>query len=326
MSFKKLEPLLKKSGSSLSVESFQERINIVFHDIEAAHYDAMHADMWGSLQEQINLLVSDIVKSDKLIPNNMRLLDIGAGTGLSSQILLNSEIGEFITEVTLLDTSSKMLEIAESKAKTWGKDIKIVNGSVSDLKEKFDVIIICSVLHHIPDLDVFLSQMDDVLKSGGILIHLQDPNGDFLKDSLYLGRVASLKESQLKSPKKRSFQLIPKSWKKYINRKIGRESYIDEINYILLNEKTIRKRLTADEIWSVTDIHVESDLNKDRTGILFTYLKSQLSGYILINRRSYGFFGLLKSDLSGAFLEEETKYIENNELNGRNLSCLWIKK
>ena len=55
MSYTSLLPLLKKTGSPLSPEDFQARINVVFHDFESDHYDSMHDDMWESLQEQINL-------------------------------------------------------------------------------------------------------------------------------------------------------------------------------------------------------------------------------------------------------------------------------
>ena len=45
MSFEKLLPLINKTGSNLSPKAFQERINIVFHDHEASHYDKLHNDM-----------------------------------------------------------------------------------------------------------------------------------------------------------------------------------------------------------------------------------------------------------------------------------------
>ena len=121
MSYKSLIPLLKKTKSTLSPEDFQERVNIVFHDFEASHYDAMHTDMWESLQQQINLLTEDLFNHKSINSKELSLLDIGAGTGLSTQILLNSKLGQHINQVTLLDTSSNMLKFATEKAKTWGK-------------------------------------------------------------------------------------------------------------------------------------------------------------------------------------------------------------
>lgn len=326
MSYESLLPILQKAKSSLSPEAFQQRINIVFHDFEAHHYDAMHTDMWGSLQQQINLLVEDLFSSK--IPNkHLKLLDIGSGTGLSTQILLNSPFGKYIDEVTLLDTSPNMLKYAAEKAKNWGKQYKTVNAYLGDLDEKFDVVIISSVLHHIPDLKPFLKQVDNVLNSGGILIHLQDPNGDYLNDSLYIQRRNEYKKILKALPiKKKITDFLPRNLLRSIKRTLNRKDYIDYINDQLLKEKTIGKRMTADEIWSVTDIHVETKTNTLNKGISLSFLKTELKNFDLIRMRSYGFYGFLKSDLIDSYKEKEEAFIRDNQINGRNISCIWIKK
>lgn len=323
MSYQRLIPLIKKTGSTLSPEDFQSRVNVVFHDYEAAHYDRLHDDMWDSLQEQINLLVQDWLRVDKPL-SGLRLLDIGCGTGLSSQKLLESALGEFIDEVTLLDTSSKMLEQAAHKAQNWEKKYEIVNGLCDVLTQTYDVIIVCSVLHHIPDLEAFLQQINRLLKPGGVLIHLQDPNGDYAEDSTFKERL-TVYERSLKSTPKNWKDLFPKSLKHQINRMLGRKNYIDLINDQLLSEKVIQKRMTADEIWSVTDIHVASKDDVEQRGISYNFLKNQLSDYQLISHRSYAFYGVLKSDLPFDLQQNEQLWIHQNELNGRNLSCVWKK-
>lgn len=327
MSYQSLLPLIQKTGSSLSAEKFQERINIVFHDFEAAHYDAMHTDMWGSLQEQINLLVGDLLAYKKIESNTLRLLDIGCGTGLSTQILLNSELGKHINELTLLDTSPNMLKQAEAKAKSWGKKYKTVNAYLGDLNEKFDVIIISSVLHHIPDLDAFLKQVDEALNSGGILIHLQDPNGDYINSEPYLQRKKEYEKVMSALPKnKKLTDFIPKPVLKSIKRLLGRKDYIDLINDQLVAEKTIKRRMTADEIWSVTDIHVETKEDTMNKGISLQFLQTQLLNFELIKMRSYGFYGFLKSDLIESYQENEARFIAENRVDGRVISCVWMKK
>jgi hypothetical protein len=42
--------------------------------------------------------------------------------------------------------------------------------------------------------------------------------------------------------------------------------------------------------------------------------------------RSYGFYGFLKSDLVENYQEKEARLIDENHVNGRNISCLWMKK
>lgn len=324
MSYSSLLPLLKKTGSSLTVEAFQSRINVIFHDHEAFHYDEMHRDMWESLQEQINLLVDDLFEVEEP-RKNLRLLDVGCGTGLSTQQLLHSKLGAYIDAITLLDTSPNMLKLAEKKAQTWGKKYKTVNSEISDLDGQYDVIMVCSVLHHIPELDLFLQKIDSLLVSGGIFIHLQDPNGDSLNDPVYLDRAAELQQVVSANTSRKPIDFIPKSWKHFINRTLGRKNYIDRINDQLLAEKVIRHRMTADEIWSVTDIHVEQKHDAANKGISLVQLKEYLKNFKLIKQRSYAFYGVLKSDLSEELEKNESVLISRNELNGRNISCVWIK-
>jgi len=325
MSYESLYPLLKSSKSKMNVEQFHEKINVIFHDHEAAFYDALHTDMWESLQEQINLLVDDVT-AVATIGNNASLLDIGCGTGLSTQLLLQSKLGEAIQNITLLDTSPKMLEMALQKATLWNKKVKTINNSLSQVQEKFDVIIISSVLHHIPDLETFLKQVDDALNPGGILLHLQDPNGDFLNDDEYLNRKMSFEASVNNAPRaKKVADFIPKNWKRNINRLLGRKDYIDLINDELLRQNVIGRRITADEIWSVTDIHVESKSNTVNKGISLQFLKKQLKHFNLVKMRSYGFFGVLKGDLTEEYKKVESELIALNKSNGRNIAAVWLK-
>lgn len=319
-----LKPLIKKTGSSLSPEQFHERVNIVFHDFESDHYDSIHSDMNESLQEQVDLLINDLINNKQIDLYNLNLLDIGCGTGLSTKLILDSKIEEKISSITLLDTSPNMLKQAEKKAKQWNKPYKIINDHLSNLNEKFDIIIVCSVLHHIPNLDSFLKEVNLKLNSNGVLIHLQDPNFDFLDESVYKSRKREYGTIINKNKVRGILSYVPKHIKRKIKIFFNKYDYIDKINNQLLSEKTIKKRMSSEEIWSVTDIHVET--KEMVKGISLSYLKSQLTNFELINMRSYGFFGPLKSELINSYKEKENRFILTHDLNGRNMSCIWLKK
>ncbi|WP_340063105.1 class I SAM-dependent methyltransferase [Ascidiimonas aurantiaca] len=317
-----LAPLIQKTGSTLSPEEFHEKVNIVFHNFESEQYDHLHQNMWQSLQEQVDLLVNDL---PHIPEKGLKLLDIGCGTGLSTKLILDSKIGPAVALATLLDTSPQMLKQAEKKASGWNVPYTLVNGHLHSVDEKFDIIIICSVLHHIPELAVFLKEVEQKLNADGILIHLQDPNFDFLQDIIYLeNKNEYRKHLNSKKKKFRSSNLVPKKLKRTLKRWLGRYDYIDKINNQLLRENIIKKRMSADDLWSVTDLHVET--NEVTKGISLSFLKFQLTGFNLINIRSYGFYGFLKSELSDAYREKEEKYISENHKNGRFLSGIWIKK
>ncbi len=320
MSYTSLMPLIRKTGSTLSAPDFHNIVNVVFHNEEASYYDALHKGMWDSLQEQVNLLAADAMQAVEK-SRKLRLLDIGCGTGLSSQMLLESPLGPQIEKVTLADTSIKMLQQAEKKAAEWVAPYEIVNADISGITGKYDIILVSSVLHHIPDLDGFLQHVNRLQNNGGVFIHLQDPNGDYFNDGEYLERVAEYEKTIRTSDNSG----IVKKLRKTVKRFIGRKDYIDRVNDELLRLNAIKKRMSAQEIWSVTDIHVEDLPFSTGNGISLKFLSKHLIGYKNISRRSYGFFGPLKSELSAEFQLREEQLIRENFLNGRHIAGTWQK-
>ena len=109
-----------------------------------------------AVEKQINVL------SDK------EILDFGGGTGL-----LTLPLAKQAKSVTLVDISEKMLEQARLKAEQ--QDIKNIQFLEQDLlenplKQEFDLIVVCRVLHHMPDLDATLSLFYQHLKEDGQLL------------------------------------------------------------------------------------------------------------------------------------------------------------
>ena len=109
-----------------------------------------------AVEKQINVL------SDK------EILDFGGGTGL-----LSLPLAEQAKSVTLVDISEKMLEQARLKAEQ--QDIKNIqfleqNLLAKSLEQEFDLIVVCRVLHHMPDLDESLSLFHQHLRENGQLL------------------------------------------------------------------------------------------------------------------------------------------------------------
>ena len=112
--------------------------------------------VYQAVEKQIDLL------SDK------EILDFGGGTGL-----LSLPLAKQAKLVTLVDISEKMLEQARLKAEQ--QDIKNIQFLEQDLLEKplekeFDLIVVCRVLHHMPDLDESLSLFHQHLRENGQLL------------------------------------------------------------------------------------------------------------------------------------------------------------
>ena len=327
MSYSTLQPLMKKLGVTLTAKEFHQAVNVTFHNYEAEHYDALHSDMASSLQEQVHLLASDILETCPKLGHKLRLLDVGAGTGLSTKLLLQSRLGAYIQYITLVDTSAAMLTKAKEKAKDWNKETTYIQGDIFALSGTYDIILTCSVLHHIPEIKTFIDCITSLQQPKGLYIHLQDPNGDHLQDETFLKRKAQLSKlrTQQDTKPKGVKHYIPKRLRQYINRMLGRYSYIDKINNELLEKGIVKRRMTADELWSITDIHVANAINANAKGISFRRLKDYLSDYQLINHRTYGFFGLSKSELPSQLVAQEDKFVQTQDKTGRNLAAVWRK-
>lgn len=113
-------------------------------------------------------LVCQAVEKQIDFLSDKEILDFGGGTGL-----LTLPLAKQAKSVTLVDISEKMLEQARLKAEQ--QDIKNIQFLEQDLLEKplekeFDLIVVCRVLHHMPDLDAALSLFNQHLKEDGQLL------------------------------------------------------------------------------------------------------------------------------------------------------------
>jgi SAM-dependent methyltransferase len=114
-----------------------------------------------------------------------RVLEYGAGTGLTSQYL--GTVGA----LTLADPSEGMRTVMTAKrdagtfppgTRIW--DLDLTDGEVPD--ERFDLVVTVMALHHIPDLDPVLRGFATLLAEGGHLCIAdleEDPDGSFHSSS-----------------------------------------------------------------------------------------------------------------------------------------------
>ncbi|WP_216731924.1 class I SAM-dependent methyltransferase [Streptococcus mitis] len=113
-------------------------------------------------------LVYQAVEKQIALLSDKEILDFGGGTGL-----LTLPLAKQVKSVTLVDISEKMLEQARLKAEQ--QDIKNIQFLEQDLLEKpleqeFDLIVVCRVLHHMPDVDATLSLFHQHLMADGQLL------------------------------------------------------------------------------------------------------------------------------------------------------------
>ena len=113
-----------------------------------------------------NLVCQAVEKQIDLL-SEKEILDFGGGTGL-----LALPLAKQAKSVTLVDISEKMLEQARLKAEQQeSKNIQFLEQDLlaNPLEQEFDLIVVCRVLHHMPDLDATLSLFHQHLKEDGQL-------------------------------------------------------------------------------------------------------------------------------------------------------------
>ncbi len=113
----------------------------------------------------MHLAVSDVI------------LDYGCGTGLVS-----NEIAGNVKIVYAIDILSKMIEIVKNKA--TGSKIQNIDYAYSTIfdyrykKGSFNVILAFYVLHLLDDSQMVIKRMNELLKSGGLIISVTPCMGE----------------------------------------------------------------------------------------------------------------------------------------------------
>ena len=131
-------------------------------DTKASGWDQsqMHRDRAAAIAE-------DILKTLPL-NRDMKVLEYGAGTGLTSFILKDR-----FSEITMLDNSDGMLAVLNEKITASGaSNLKALKFDLE--KEnwpygKFDLILTQMVLHHVSDIDTIISKFSKMLNQGGYI-------------------------------------------------------------------------------------------------------------------------------------------------------------
>jgi SAM-dependent methyltransferase len=315
--------IMRRYGARCTPAEFHASVNVTFHNFESQVYDQAHANMWDSLPRQFALLIDDCLERYPHFPEKLRVLDIGAGTGLASHCLIGTAVGARISSVDLLDTSPAMLKQALQRSAKWNIPVRSHLGLIDGLPQEntYEIVLACSVLHHVPDLQAFCLQVRQHQASGGIFLHLQDPNPGALERERSAQKSTNLFRTRVLGGLAR---FAPRRILGRIHRELtGKQgdNYVSKTNRVLIQEGIITRPLKVADLYAITDIHV-----MDGQGVSIEKLRRWLPDYECLSHRSYAFFGKLWSDLPSGLQAREEELSLNNDLNGFHVAAAWRRR
>ena len=166
-------------NKDISFDDFVSKANEIYFNLEPEVYDEKHPEISQHEDKRWNNLASKYFLAERLL----QILDIGSGSGfVANHVCKNLKKTDTFT---FLDVSEDMLEFCRKRFN--GKfvceiDFKKLNGKSLDFPpNSFDIATMNSVLHHIPDTEYILKEINRVLKPGGRLIIAHEVNMVFFQ-------------------------------------------------------------------------------------------------------------------------------------------------
>lgn len=138
-----------------------------------------------------------MIKNAAHLNPNTRVLEIGCGTGLFTEIFAQSG-----SKLTAIDISPELLEKAK-KRNEKNTNVEFTCGRFEDLKQPgfYDAVIGSSILHHL-DLQVALPLIFNLIKPGGVMA-FAEPN--MLNPQVFAERTFLRKHLKYISPDETAF-------------------------------------------------------------------------------------------------------------------------
>jgi len=150
--------------------------NVSAYDAEATkeYIDGAPHIKHDSLRKLYGKLVVQVFDSATRYTKIPKVLDLGAGEG--SVTLPFLELG---AKVVAVDISKSQLDTLKTRCNNFGNMLEVrcedINDTLKDNSEKYDIIVVNSFLHHVPDYLGMIREATMILNPHGQFFSFQDP-------------------------------------------------------------------------------------------------------------------------------------------------------
>lgn len=180
----RLDAYLRSQGIREPAQSCAAIVSNIWHAFESQQYDSVHTE----ITESAGRWYTCLSKISPALPGSLRVLDLGSGTGFASAQVLRV-FGERISTLVCQDLSPDMLRKCVTRVRSLTTRAHFVAGPPHCLlgdRERFDLVITNSLLHHILDLRAFFQLVEQLVRPGGFYVAGHEPSQAFYAtESLY---------------------------------------------------------------------------------------------------------------------------------------------
>jgi SAM-dependent methyltransferase len=315
---------MERFGSAVEPKEFYWAVNRAYHAAESANYETLHKDMFEGLGGVWGRLLRHLPPE----PARLRVLDVGAGTGLVEQFLVK-HCPDRIERVVVLDPSKEMLDQSRKKATQWPFASEFQLGDISSIPggATFHVVTMNSVLHHIVELDAFCNALRTLIVSGGCFLHAHDPRDGAADDEILSSRKRQVAEKTVRRPS--MYRRLRAGVGGVVRSVTGMRRLPPlalETCRPLLEQGIIARPMDMESIWAVTDFHVPGQPGSIGHGISLAALQEWLGpSFRRQDTFTYQFFGLPWDHLDADDRATEEALMAKSDPHGAVFAAAWVK-
>lgn len=256
-SLARLRELMCRVNSSLEPAEFISVVSNAYHAVTSADYEQLvHAIFRTSGSYENFRRVMELARDN--LPARIRVLNIGCGAGYDLEVLAEVFAPSRLEHVLCSDLSPDML--ARAKQRTRPFPCEFVVGTAADMLAhgRFDMVLTHSLVHHIPSLSAFLSEIAELIAPGGVYVMGHEPNARYWRNADCLAVLDQWEHMQRQRSTLRKW-LDPRRYFNKLKRLCGlgdEPGQLARVNAYLREKHGFTTDLTSREIERLVDVHV----------------------------------------------------------------------